>query len=78
MAPLSGRDHPIAGSHQLRVAIVSESRVKEAPLEGAAPRRWRSGDVGWYGDAETRCWFCGHPGAIVSDTRRVVADEPAA
>jgi hypothetical protein len=78
MAPLSGRDHRIAGSHRLRVVFVSESRVEKAPLEGAAPRRCRSCDVGWYGDAETRCWFCGHPGAIVSDTRRVVADEPAA
>ncbi|MEO0493428.1 MAG: hypothetical protein AAF081_08425 [Actinomycetota bacterium] len=55
-----------------------KSSVEDAAVEGAAPRRCRSCDVGWYGDAETRCWFCGDPGDLISETRRVVADETAA
>ena len=37
MAPLSGRDHRIAGSHRLRVVFVSESRVEKAPSRVQRP-----------------------------------------
>ena len=81
--PLSGGDHPIAGSCPLRVTFVRESRVEEAPaeavtVEGSALWRCDPCDVAWYGDADTGCWFCGSPGHVASATRRIVADENAA
>jgi len=60
------------------VTLVSEylGATGHAPDDGLI--RCSTCDVTWRGVTESACWFCGEPGYLASETRRVVADETAA